>query len=74
MTLFEWLEIVLLGILTIQGFFVMFYEYDVWRMNKDRFLERKQWRLAKQKSQLKKVENKDGGLGKQDTGTNNNQI
>jgi len=38
-----------LWVIVIQGFFIMFYEFDVWRMNKERYEERKQWRLAKQK-------------------------
>jgi hypothetical protein len=57
------MEIFLLWLITIQGFFVMFYEYDVWRMNKDRFQERKKWREEKQKQKLKKLEEKNGGPG-----------
>lgn len=63
-------ETILLWVIVIQGFFVMYFEWAVWKMNKDRFEERKAWRLAKQKSQLKKVEATNGGLGKQDTPIN----
>jgi hypothetical protein len=47
-------EDIALWIIVIQGFFVMFYEFDVWRMNKHRFEERAQWREAKRKQQAKK--------------------
>jgi hypothetical protein len=49
------LDSVLLVVLVAQGFFVLFYEYDVWRMNRERYTERRQWRLSKQKAQLKKI-------------------
>lgn len=59
------MEIFLLWLITIQGFFIMYFEYDVWRMNKDRFLERKKWREEKQKQKLKKMEATSGGPGEQ---------
>ena len=45
-----------LWIIVIQGFFVMYFEYDVWRMNKHRFDERAEWRQAKRKQSIKKAE------------------
>ena len=45
-----------LWVIVIQGFFVMYFEYDVWRMNKHRFDERAEWRQAKRKQATKKVE------------------
>ena len=47
-------ENIALYLIVIQGFFVMYYEYDVWRMNKHRFEERAAWREAKRKQQAKK--------------------
>jgi hypothetical protein len=49
-------EDVALWIIVIQGFFVMFYEYDVWRMNRHRFEERAGWREQKRKQTVKKTE------------------
>ena len=43
-----------LWIIVLQGFFVAWFEYDVWRMNKDRFEERAAWRKQKQKQSAKK--------------------
>ena len=45
-----------LWVIVIQGFFVMYFEYDVWRMNKHRFDERAEWRQAKRKQAVKKAE------------------
>ena len=52
------MENVALWVIVLQGFFVMFYEYDVWRMNKHRFEERAAWREQKRKSTIKKNEAK----------------
>jgi hypothetical protein len=49
------LDSIALWIIVLQGFGICWFEYDVWRMNRDRFLERKQWRLAKQSQKLKKL-------------------
>lgn len=57
-------EDIALWIIVVQGFFVMFYEYDVWRMNRDRFEERKQWRDAKRKQQTKKSESEAADAGR----------
>lgn len=46
----------LLWLITIQGFFVMYFEFDVWRMNRHRFQERAQWRDQKRKQAVKKAE------------------
>jgi hypothetical protein len=51
-------EIILLWIIAIQGFAVCYFEYDVWRMNKDRYQERAAWRKQKQKQAEKKNEEK----------------
>lgn len=48
-------EIVLLIWIVVQGEFVRFYEREVWRMNAERFAERKQWREQK-RQQLQKRE------------------
>ncbi len=47
-------ESIALWVIVVQGFFIMFYEYDVWKMNKHRFEERAQCREQKRKQQLKK--------------------
>jgi hypothetical protein len=49
-------DAIALWVIVAQGFFVMFFEYDVWRMNKHRFDERAEWRQAKRKQITKKVE------------------
>jgi hypothetical protein len=46
----------LLWIIVLQGFAVMYFEYDVWRMNRHRFQERAVWREAKRKQAVKKIE------------------
>jgi hypothetical protein len=46
----------LLWLITLQGFFVMYFEFDVWRMNRHRFKERAEWRQAKRKQAVKKAE------------------
>lgn len=51
LTLFE---IVLLIWIVYQGEWVKYYEKETWRMNAERFEERKQWRLQKKQQQLKK--------------------
>ena len=53
-------ETIALWLIVGQGFFIMFYEYDVWRMNKHRFEERASWREAKRKQQVKKSEASSG--------------
>jgi len=50
------MDAIALWIIVVQGFFVMFYEYDVWRMNKHRFEERAEWRQQKRKQATKKME------------------
>ena len=50
------METIALWIIVAQGFFIMFYEYDVWRMNKHRFEERAMWREQKRKQTTKKAE------------------
>jgi hypothetical protein len=57
------MENVALWVIVLQGFFVMFYEYDVWRMNKHRFEERALWREQKRKSAVKKQEAKSEPAG-----------
>lgn len=49
------LDAIALWIIVAQGFFIMFYEYDVWRMNKHRFEERAEWREQKRKQTAKKT-------------------
>ena len=49
-------EDIALWIIVIQGFFVMYFEYDVWRMNRHRFEERSIWREQKRKQAVKKTE------------------
>ena len=49
-------DAIALWIIVAQGFFVMFFEYDVWRMNKHRFDERAVWREQKRKQTVKKTE------------------
>ena len=51
-------EIILLYIIAIQGFFIMFFEADVWWMNRERFRERATWRKQKQKQAERKNEEK----------------
>jgi hypothetical protein len=50
-----------LWIIVLQGFFVVWFEYDVWRMNKDRFKERASWREQKRKQAAKKLDGTPGG-------------
>ena len=47
-----------LWIIVLQGFAVCWFEYDVWRMNKDRYEERDIWRKQKQKQAERKNEEK----------------
>ena len=51
-------EDVCLLLITVQGFFVMYWEYRVYRLHNDRHTERTNWRIAKQKQKLKKTEPK----------------
>lgn len=51
-------EILLLIWVVVQGERVCFYEKEVWRMNADRFEERKQWRLEKKEQTRKKTAQK----------------
>lgn len=51
-------EDIALWVIVIQGFFVMYFEYDVWRMNRHRFAERANWREQKRKQAVKKSEQK----------------
>lgn len=46
----------LLWLIVVQGFFVMYFEYDVWRMSRHRFKERADWRDQKRKQTVKKSE------------------
>jgi hypothetical protein len=55
-------DVVLLFLIVIQGESIRWYEREVYRMNRERFDERKKWREAKQKSTLKK-----GAIGTNDT-------
>jgi uncharacterized protein YpmB len=50
------IEIILLVWIVIQGEFIRYYERGVFRLHTEREDERRAWRLAKQKSQLKKAE------------------
>jgi hypothetical protein len=49
-------EDIALWVIVIQGFFVMYFEWDVWRMNRHRFQERASWREQKRKQVTKKIE------------------
>ena len=49
-------EDAMLLLIVIQGFGVWYLEYRVYRIHNDRFKERKQWRAAKEKAKLKKIE------------------
>ena len=49
---------VALWVIVLQGFAVCWFEYDVWRMNKDRYEERAIWRKQKQKQAERKNEEK----------------
>jgi hypothetical protein len=40
-------------VIVAQGFLVCFFEWDVWRIHRERFQERKKWRLAKQKQKVR---------------------
>ena len=47
-------DAIALWVIVIQGFFVIFYEYEVWKIHKDRSAERAKWREDKRKQALKK--------------------
>jgi uncharacterized membrane protein len=49
------IDTILFFIIVLIEFFVLFFEYDTWRMNKERYAERKTWRVAKQKQKLGQV-------------------
>ena len=55
------LEILLLIVIVVQGEQVKFYERETWKINKERYEERRLWRQAKQKSALKKSEPSSNG-------------
>ena len=55
---------VCLGLLTLQGFFVMWWEYKVYSIHNERGKERARWREQKRKSQLRNSENKANDAGK----------
>ena len=48
-------EEIALWLITFQGFAVMYFEYDIWRMKRDDHVQRKKWREAKQRAILKKL-------------------
>ena len=50
------MDAIALWIIVAQGFFIMYFEYDVWRMNKHRFVQRELWRIQKQVAAIKKRE------------------
>ena len=52
------IDTLLFVVIVIIEFFVLFFEYDTWRMNKERYAERKTWRTAKQKQKLGQVAEK----------------
>lgn len=47
-------ENLMLLIIVVQGFAVWFFEWQVYKIHKDRSEERAKWRQAKQKQKLKK--------------------
>lgn len=49
------LDVLLLVAIVAQGEAIRYYEKEVWRMNAERFDERKKWRLEKQEQQRKKT-------------------
>jgi hypothetical protein len=48
-------EDIALWVIVIQGFFVMYFEYDVWRIKRARENERALWREQKRKQAVAKV-------------------
>jgi hypothetical protein len=50
------LEAVLLVWLVVQGEYIRFYEREVYRIHAEREKERREWREAKRKQQVKKIE------------------
>jgi len=48
-------EDIALWVIVIQGFFVMYFEYDVWRIHRHRFEERAAWREQKRKQAVSKA-------------------
>ena len=55
------IEIGLLVWITVQGEYIRFFEREVYRLHSERENERRAWRQAKQKSQLKKSEAQPNG-------------
>lgn len=51
------METFLLVVITLQGFAAVYFEYEVWKMARDRYLERAKWREAKRLQQLKRDAN-----------------
>lgn len=49
------IDVLLLVLIVLQGEAIRYYEKEVWRMNAERFDERKKWRLEKQEQQRKKT-------------------
>jgi hypothetical protein len=56
-------ELLLLAWVVVQGEYVRYYEREVHRMTRDRFEERKKWRLEKQEQARKKSEPKTSDSG-----------
>ena len=48
------IDVLLLVLIVLQGEAIRYYEKEVWRMNAERFEERKKWRLEKQEQSRKK--------------------
>ncbi len=46
----------MLLIIVAQGFAIGYWEFDVWRIHRERFTERKKWREAKQKQAVRKAD------------------
>jgi hypothetical protein len=44
-----------LWVIVLQGFAVMYFEYDIWRMKRDGHEQRKKWREDKRRLALKKL-------------------
>jgi len=49
------IEVLLLIWIVVQGEAIRYYEKEVWRMNAERFEERKKWRLEKQEQTRKRL-------------------
>jgi len=53
------IEVLLLIGVVIQGEYIRFYEKGVYRLHSERDKERREWRDAKKRQALKKIENKE---------------